>query len=58
MTAQDLLTDSYAPEFVELWDNPADLDRFRDYIRDAKSVDGWVNLSTVVQDFESDTGIY
>lgn len=57
MTTQALLNDSYAPEFVELWDDPANLDRFREYISNTESADGWVNLSTVLQDFESDTGV-
>lgn len=57
-TIQDLLNESHDPEFVKLWDSPAELSKFRDYIRNAESVDGWVNISTVVQDFESDTGVY
>lgn len=52
--AQALLDESHEPRFVALWDDPAELEHFRDYIRNAESVDGWVNLSTVIQDFESD----
>lgn len=54
---QELLDASHEPDFVALWDDPAELERFRDYIRNAPTVDGWVNLSTVVQDFEADNGI-
>lgn len=57
MTAQELLNDSHAPEFVKLWDDPSDLIKFRAYMKNAESTDGWVNISTAVQDFESDTGI-